>query len=243
MWCTGEDWNAVMYDGITAYGDNWVISMVYFCLLFLLGNFVLLNVFLAIAVKSLDDARALKEQRNLHKHKWSLLSDNEDEIAGNRGGFANPTLPSAPPVGPELEDDMETLETLPEPEPEPPTPINPFTSLFLFSQENTFRQKCHAIAFNERFDNLILAAIIVSSILLALEDPVDKDAKINEQLLLADFFFTGLFTLEMLLKIVAMGLVLHRGAYLRDPWNILDFVVVVGSILNLALSVISQGNY
>ena len=30
------------------------------------------------------------------------------------------------------------------------------------------------------------------------------------------------FVLEMLLKMIDRGVVLHEGAYLRDPWNILD---------------------
>lgn len=30
----------------------------------------------------------------------------------------------------------------------------------------------------------------------------------------------------MVLKILALGFVFKKGSYLRDPWNILDFVVV-----------------
>ena len=48
--------------------------------------------------------------------------------------------------------------------------------------------------------------------------------------------FTALFTLEIVLKSIAHGLVLHRGAYLRNGWNDVDFIVVLASLLNLALS-------
>lgn len=37
----------------------------------------------------------------------------------------------------------------------------------------------------------------------------------------------GIFCVEALLKIMAFGFVLHPGSYLRNGWNILDFVVVV----------------
>ena len=37
----------------------------------------------------------------------------------------------------------------------------------------------------------------------------------------------ALFTSEMLIKMVAMGLACHRGAYLSDNWNRLDFIVVL----------------
>lgn len=61
---TGEDWNAVMYDGIDAYGgvaSIGIIACVYFIILFICGNYILLNVFLAIAVDNLADADTLTE--------------------------------------------------------------------------------------------------------------------------------------------------------------------------------------
>ena len=39
--------------------------------------------------------------------------------------------------------------------------------------------------------------------------------------------YIGVFTVEMLVKMVAYGVVFHRNAYLRDAWCILDFVVVM----------------
>ncbi len=38
-----------------------------------------------------------------------------------------------------------------------------------------------------------------------------------------DYFFTAIFIAEMVLKIIAMGFIWHRRAYLRDAWNWLDF--------------------
>ena len=40
-------------------------------------------------------------------------------------------------------------------------------------------------------------------------------------------YFLGIFTVETSLKILAQGFVLHPGSYLRNMWNIMDFVVVV----------------
>ena len=42
-----------------------------------------------------------------------------------------------------------------------------------------------------------------------------------------EIYFVVIFLVEALLKIVALGFVLHKGAYLRNIWNIMDFVVVV----------------
>ncbi|XP_055714619.1 muscle calcium channel subunit alpha-1-like [Phlebotomus papatasi] len=59
---TGEDWNTVMYDGIQAYGgvaSIGIMACIYFIILFICGNYILLNVFLAIAVDNLADADSL----------------------------------------------------------------------------------------------------------------------------------------------------------------------------------------
>ena len=36
-----------------------------------------------------------------------------------------------------------------------------------------------------------------------------------------------IFAVEALIKIIAYGFVLHSGAYLRNAWNVLDFVIVI----------------
>merc|ERR1719513_348449 len=62
---TGEDWNVVMYDGIQAYGGvkNYGLGVCfYFIILFICGNYILLNVFLAIAVDNLSDPESAEEE-------------------------------------------------------------------------------------------------------------------------------------------------------------------------------------
>jgi hypothetical protein len=39
--------------------------------------------------------------------------------------------------------------------------------------------------------------------------------------------FMAIFSVEMATKILADGFILHKGSYLRNPWNIMDFIVVV----------------
>ena len=51
-----------MYTGIRSYGgaNSWgILVSVYFIVLFICGNYILLNVFLAIAVDNLADAESL----------------------------------------------------------------------------------------------------------------------------------------------------------------------------------------
>jgi len=52
-------------------------------------------------------------------------------------------------------------------------------------------------------------------------------------LVIIDYCFTAAYTLEMVIKILSRGLVLNEGAYLRDAFNILDFVIVMSSLLTI----------
>merc|ERR1719320_1088788 len=48
-------------------------------------------------------------------------------------------------------------------------------------------------------------------------------------------YFMVIFTVEMCTKIVAMGFVLHPDSYLRNAWNIMDFIVVVSGFLPMLM--------
>lgn len=51
-----------------------------------------------------------------------------------------------------------------------------------------------------------------------------------------DNVFMGFYTFEMTIKIIGMGFILNKNAYLRDPWNVLDFTIVSTGLLSLVLS-------
>ncbi|XP_024832342.1 voltage-dependent L-type calcium channel subunit alpha-1S isoform X1 [Bos taurus] len=86
---TGEDWNSVMYNGIMAYGGPsypGVLVCIYFIILFVCGNYILLNVFLAIAVDNLAEAESLTsaqkakaEERRRRKMSKGLPDKSEEE--------------------------------------------------------------------------------------------------------------------------------------------------------------------
>lgn len=42
----------------------------------------------------------------------------------------------------------------------------------------------------------------------------------------ADIIFLSIFIAELGLKVIAMGFVLDPDSYLRNPWNVIDFIVV-----------------
>ncbi|KAG8447469.1 hypothetical protein GDO86_014818 [Hymenochirus boettgeri] len=117
-----------------------------------------------------------------------------------------------------------------------PKQILPYSSMFIFSSTNPVRRLCHYIVNMRYFEMVILMVIALSSIALAAEDPVQANAPRNEVLKYMDYIFTGVFTFEMVIKMIDLGLLLHSGSYFRDLWNILDFIVVSGALVAFAFS-------
>ncbi|TNN35315.1 Voltage-dependent N-type calcium channel subunit alpha-1B [Liparis tanakae] len=108
--------------------------------------------------------------------------------------------------------------------------------MFIFGRTNPVRRLCHYIVTLRYFEMSILVVISMSSIALAAEDPVWTNAPRNHVLRYLDYVFTGVFTFELVIKMVDLGLLLHPGAYFRDLWNILDFIVVSGALVAFAFS-------
>ncbi|KAJ8285682.1 hypothetical protein GJAV_G00029720 [Gymnothorax javanicus] len=76
---------------------------------------------------------------------------------------------------------------------------------------------------------MILATIIANCIVLALEQhlPANDKTPMSERLDNTEPYFIGIFCFEAGIKIIALGFTLHKGSYLRNGWNVMDFVVVL----------------
>ncbi|KAF6205927.1 hypothetical protein GE061_020103 [Apolygus lucorum] len=236
---TGEDWNEVMYQGIQSQGgpkQGGMIYALYFIVLVLFGNYTLLNVFLAIAVDNLANAQELtaaeEEQEEEDKEKQALELEKEME-ALQGGDGSTPKLDSDPSSGfksKSKDDDEKKADTDDE---TGPKPMLPYSSMFILSPTNPLRSAAHWVVNLRYFDFFIMVVISLSSIALAAEDPVVEQSTRNIILNYFDYAFTGVFTIEMILKILDMGVILHPGSYLREFWNIMDAVVVICAAVSL----------
>ncbi|XP_052128297.1 voltage-dependent calcium channel type A subunit alpha-1 isoform X23 [Frankliniella occidentalis] len=230
---TGEDWNEVMYQGIQSQGgpQKGMVYSLYFIVLVLFGNYTLLNVFLAIAVDNLANAQELtaaeEEQEEEDKEKQQMELEKEMEALhgpdGNKLDITSPS-PSHPhgKKGKKNDDDKKEEEEI-----VGPKPMLPYSSMFILSPTNSVRRAAHWVVNLRYFDFFIMVVISLSSITLAAEDPVDEGSHRNDVLNVLDHVFTSVFAVEMLLKILDLGVILHPGSYLREFWNIMDAVVVI----------------
>uniref|UniRef100_A0A4W5KF03 Voltage-dependent L-type calcium channel subunit alpha n=1 Tax=Hucho hucho TaxID=62062 RepID=A0A4W5KF03_9TELE len=232
---TGEDWNSIMYNGIMAYGGPvfpGILVSIYFIILFTCGNYILLNVFLAIAVDNLAEAESLTAAQ---KDKLKV-----DEFESNVKEVKDPFPPADFPG-----DDEEEEPAIPEsPRPRPmadlqlkeeEVPMPETYSFFIFGPENKFRKLCHRIVNATPFTNFILLFILLSSISLAAEDPIDPKSFRNKVLAYADIVFTTVFTIEIVLKMTVYGAFLHPGSFCRNSFNMLDLLVVGVSLLSMGM--------
>lgn len=354
---TGEDWNSVMYSGVMALGGphepGGILASLYFVLLVILGNYTLLNVFLAIAVDNLANAQILTEdeenekrerelnrarnkQRYTHKGKgWGKAGAKLPVVMAinhfvrKRNGNAQPSAEDPPntacttlengetgvamssslrrkiksyireasmyekaedrngtdvaesgePSGApseggdrtrrirrmrrgknEVNGDTEREEDDEDDDDQPVSrrnfmkilktggrfgkrrrpsrkkkPIIKTKTMFIFGPENRFRRLCHRIVNLRHFDNFMLVIIMLSSITIAIEDPVNDNSKRNQVLIYFDYIFTAIFALEVIIKIVDVGIIFHKGAYFRDWWNVIDALVVSFNMASLIL--------
>lgn len=111
-----------------------------------------------------------------------------------------------------------------------PYKLHPGSTLFLFSPAHPLRALCAHVATHPHFVNAVLFLIALSSVLLALDNPLlDPSSTLFRFLDRIDYALNLLFTLEMGIKIIAYGLVMQPSAYLRDPWNVLDGCILLVS--------------
>ncbi|XP_072765473.1 voltage-dependent calcium channel type A subunit alpha-1 isoform X11 [Anoplolepis gracilipes] len=238
---TGEDWNEVMYQGIESQGMAYSL---YFIVLVLFGNYTLLNVFLAIAVDNLANAQELsaaeEEQKEEDKEKQLQELEKEIESLQKPGDGGAPKVEICPPSPTQNfrdgRGDNQVSEERRQDEDDDtgPKPMLPYSSMFILSPTNPVRRAAHWVVNLRYFDFFIMVVISLSSIALAAEDPVSESAPRNRILNYFDYAFTGVFTIEMVLKIVDLGIILHPGSYLREFWNIMDAVVVICAMVSFA---------
>lgn len=116
-------------------------------------------------------------------------------------------------------------------------------ALYLFPETNRFRKVCFWFVNQKWFDNVILLFIALNCITLAMERPnIPPWSKERVFLATANYVFTVVFAIEMLLKVVAAGMFYGNDAYFTSGWNIMDGSLVMISIIDLLMGWISESS-
>jgi hypothetical protein len=100
------------------------------------------------------------------------------------------------------------------------------------------------------FEAIIMTLIIVSSIMLIVDNPyIDPESNTIIFVGYLDNCFTVLFTIEASIKIIAMGLFFNNDKlkekkldpYMKSAWNVLDIIVVAASLMDFVVMVKASG--
>jgi hypothetical protein len=104
------------------------------------------------------------------------------------------------------------------PEPKLKSPSNPLRKVF-------FKVYMHSY-----FEPIILGSIILNTLVLALKWYMQPEG-VTQATEIINYIFTAIFTSEAVIKLMAMGV----NEYCKNPWNIFDFFIIIGSLGSIFL--------
>ncbi|XP_054564876.1 voltage-dependent T-type calcium channel subunit alpha-1G isoform X23 [Eptesicus fuscus] len=114
-------------------------------------------------------------------------------------------------------------------------------SAYIFPPQSRFRLLCHRVITHKMFDHVVLVIIFLNCITIAMERPkIDPHSAERIFLTLSNYVFTAVFLAEMTVKVVALGWCFGEQAYLRSSWNVLDGLLVLISIIDILVSLVSD---
>jgi len=221
---TGDDWNEVMFSYTEAFEDDgymkWVVGL-YFISIIIFGNFIFLNLFIAVLLSRMSDEhhdtkKITKQDLNDRKlvcavNKWLY----EDLITYCRESMNLSESTNEAEARVELIGYCEHVrkvrnrnKKLISWKKNRNRQRMAGTSIGFLDIRNSFRQLVWRIVHAHYFEWAIDTLIIVNCLLLMIETPPtpsDPYVTSSSFFVVCDYFFTIIFVLEMVLKIIADG--------------------------------------
>jgi hypothetical protein len=114
------------------------------------------------------------------------------------------------------------------------------TSCYIFASDSAFRYWCWRTVRHPVFDRLITATVMMSVGCLISESVLYDETFTSSayvRIVWFNSFINGIFVLEAAVKIIAMGFILGDGAYLRDTFNCIDFLVIMLQFILFAVNI------
>ncbi|XP_075447764.1 sodium channel protein type 8 subunit alpha isoform X3 [Ascaphus truei] len=93
-------------------------------------------------------------------------------------------------------------------------------AMYIISPFNPFRKFAIKILIHSVFSMIIMLTILTNCVFMTFSNPPDWSKQV-------EYTFTGIYTFESLVKMIARGFCIDSFTFLRDPWNWLDFSVIM----------------
>ncbi|KAF7240095.1 Voltage-dependent L-type calcium channel subunit alpha-1F, partial [Varanus komodoensis] len=104
--------------------------------------------------------------------------------------------------------------------------------------KNKYQYKFWYMVNSTGFEYIMFVLILLNTIALAVQH-YEQSQPFNYVMDLLNMVFTGLFTVEMVLKIIAF----KPKHYFCDAWNTFDALIVVGSVVDIAVTEVNNGGH
>uniref|UniRef100_A0A1A8DTV0 Sodium channel protein n=1 Tax=Nothobranchius kadleci TaxID=1051664 RepID=A0A1A8DTV0_NOTKA len=98
--------------------------------------------------------------------------------------------------------------------------FNATSALYILNPFNPLRRLAIKVLVHSMFSMLIMFTILTNCAFMTLSNPPDWAKNV-------EYTFTGIYTFESLIKILARGFCVGKFTFLQDPWNWLDFSVIL----------------
>ncbi|XP_072188625.1 voltage-dependent T-type calcium channel subunit alpha-1I isoform X3 [Excalfactoria chinensis] len=139
-----------------------------------------------------------------------------------------------PPSSPELGEDEEVTSP---PDPDVPYPDLAPVVFFCLKQTTSPRSWCIKMVCNPWFECVSMMVILLNCVTLGMYQPCEDMDCLSDRckiLQVFDDFIFIFFAMEMVLKMVALG-IFGKKCYLGDTWNRLDFFIVMAGMVEYSL--------
>ncbi|XP_036065581.1 sodium channel, voltage-gated, type I-like, alpha [Oryzias melastigma] len=108
--------------------------------------------------------------------------------------------------------------------------FNAAPALYILGPFNPIRRLSIKILVHSLFNVLIMCTILTNCALMTRSSTADNNS--TNWTKPVEYTFTAIYTFESVIKILARGFCIGEFTFLRDPWNWLDFSVIVLAYLN-----------
>lgn len=115
---------------------------------------------------------------------------------------------------------------------------------------NAVRDAVSRFVYSAWFSRASLAVVLWSSVNLALDEPADAGGSVSSRagnsglaayLSVSELIIACAFTLEVVLQVIARGVISHRRSYLRSPWRVVDLFTAGVQVAIVVLAAVSEG--
>uniref|UniRef100_A0A3Q4MCQ2 Sodium channel protein n=1 Tax=Neolamprologus brichardi TaxID=32507 RepID=A0A3Q4MCQ2_NEOBR len=209
--------------------------MMFFVVVIFLGSFYLINLILAVVAMAYDEQNQATRQEAIEKEeefqrlleqvKNQEQSLDRDEIVKDCNGRIIPRLLIRAPTMNELEEAQRPC----------PPGWYKFADLFLKWDCCTpwvvFKKRVYFVVMDPFVDLAITICIVLNTLFMAMEH-YPMTPEFDYMLSVGNLVFTGIFTAEMVFKLIAMD----PYYYFQVGWNIFDSIIVTLSLVELGLA-------